>query len=160
GSGGRWQMWNDDVRWQGDYQAAGVSQITFDFDNVSGNGTDANLRIGLFGSGGGWFVSDAINVADGSGWQTVGFDLASLNHVAAGGGSGTLSDTLTSVSRFEILSAANTPSFASSNLLRGDQLVADFRVDNITAVNAVPEPSATLLMIVGLGGLVMRRKRN
>ena len=158
GSGGRWHMWNDDVRWTGDYVAAGVSNISFDFDNRSGNGTAANIRIGLNSDDGGWFVSNAINIADGSGWQTIDFDLASLSHVA--NGTGLLSDTLDSVTRFEILTAASTPtSVSDSNFLRGDQIVADFRVDNITAVTAIPEPSATLLVVAGLAGLVMRRKK-
>ena len=160
GSGGRWQMWNEDARWQGDYSAADVVGIALDFDNVSDNGTDANLRVGLFGDGG-WFVSEANNISDGSGWQTFNFDLADLSHVAASGGSGILGDTLTSVSRFEILSSVNTPSFSSNNdVLQGDQIVADFRVDNITAVGAVPEPSATLIVLVSLGGLAMRRQRS
>ena len=160
GAGGRWQMWNEDTRWQGNYSAANIVEIALDFENVSGNGTDANLRIGLFGNGG-WFVSGANNVSDGSGWQNFSFDLADLNHVAAGGGSGILGDTLTTVSRFEILSSVNPPTFSSNNsVLQGDQLVADFRVDNITAVGAVPEPSATLVVLVSLSGLLMRRQRS
>lgn len=156
GSGGRWHMWNDDARWSGDYLSAGVSQISFDFDNRSGNGVDANVRIGLNGVGG-WFVSDAINVADGSDWQTLDFQLADLTHVAAGGGSGILSETLGSVARFEILSSVNTPTFAAGgNLLQGDNLVADFRVDNISAV---PEPSGILLLIGAVSGLAIRRRK-
>ena len=159
GSGGRWHMWNDDARWGGDYLAAGVSNISFDFDNRSGNGTAANVRIGLNSTDGGWFVSNAINIADGNGWQTIDFDLNSLSHVTAGGGTGLLSDTLDSVIRFEILSAVNTPSLSNNGFLQGDLIVADFRVDNITAVTAIPEPSATLLAVAGLAGLVMRRKK-
>ncbi len=155
GAGGRWHTWNDDARWSGDYLAAGVSSISFDFDNVSGNGTDAFIRIGLNSSDGGWFTSEAINVVDGSGWQSLNFDLSSLTHVT--GGTGLLSDTLDSVNRFQILSAVNTPTSATGgNFLPGDQIVADFRVDNITAV---PEPSAFLLAVVGLSGLVVRRRK-
>jgi len=63
GSGGRWLMWNDDARWTGDYLASDVSNLLFDFNNVSGNGVEANVRVGFDGLGG-WFVSDAVNVAD------------------------------------------------------------------------------------------------
>ena len=81
--------------------------------------------------------------------------MSSLTHVT--GGTGLLSDTLDSVNRFQILSAVNTPTSATGgNFLPGDQIVADFRVDNITAV---PEPSAFLLAVVGLSGLVVRRRK-
>ena len=156
GSGGRLLMWNDDNRWQGNYITAGVPGINFAADNRSGNGTQMNLRIGMFG-GGGWFVSNAVALADGSGWTDISYDLSSLTHVAAGGGTGVLNDTLTSVTRFEILSAAGTPSFGSGgNLLQGDNLVGDLRIDNITAV---PEPGMIgLLAIAGLAGLSRRRR--
>jgi len=76
--------------------------------------------------------------------------LSSLDHVT--GGTGLLSDTLDSVNRFEILSAVNIPtSVTGGNFLQGDQIVADFRVDNITAVTAVPEPSAFVLAVVVIG---------
>jgi hypothetical protein len=156
GSGGRWLMWNDDARWSGDYLSEGVSSIVFDFNNLSGNGVDANVRIGFDGIGG-WFVSNPINIADGSGWQTVGFELDDLTHVAASGGSGLLNDTLGTVSRFEILSSVNTPSFAASgDLLRGDSIVADFRIDNISAV---PEPSAGLFVLFAVSGFCIKRSR-
>lgn len=156
GSGGRWLMWNDDARWSGDYLSAGVSSIMFDFNNLSGNDVDANVRIGFDGDGG-WFVSDAINVVDQSDWQTIGFELGDLTHIAASGGTGVLNDTLGSVSRFEILSSLNSPSFAAGgDILRGDSIVADFRIDNISAV---PEPSAGLFLIGAISGLVVRRRR-
>ena len=153
GQGGRWLMFNSDPRWTGDYTAAGVDKIIIDFDNRSGNGVDANLRIALNG-GGGWFLSNDIQIADGSGWQRHHFDLLSLSHVA--GGTGLLSDTLTNVNNFEILSAVGTPSVGGGGVLRGDNLVADFRVDNITAI---PEPGSAALVALGVLGIGLRRRK-
>lgn len=153
GSGGRWQMLNDDSRWMGDYLAAGVTGINLDFDNRSGNGTDANLRIALDGPGG-WFLSDDILVADGSGWQQFGFSLNSLNHLS--GGSGLLNDTLTGVTQFEILSSVtDTPSVTGFGP-QGNNLVADFRVDNIAAV---PEPGSMALITACAVGFIVRRRK-
>lgn len=155
GSGGRLLLFNDDARWTGDYFGAGVEGIQLDFDNRSGNGTDANLRVAFNGAGG-WFISDDILVADGSGWQTLGFDLLSLNHLA--GGSGTLSDTFSNVTNFEILSSvSDTPGIGGAGIVQGDQIVADFRFDNITAV---PEPSSLVLLAVSSIGLAVRRRKS
>lgn len=154
GSGGRWLMFNDDTRWTGDYLAADVDAIELDFDNQSGNGTDANVRIALNGVGG-WFVSDSFLVTDGSGWDTFRFDLLDLSHLS--GGSASLTDTLSDVTNFQILSSAATPTIGNGGNPQGDQLVADFRVDNITAV---PEPSSLVLLAVSSIGLVVRRRRN
>lgn len=153
GSGGRWLMFND-AQWTGDYLTAGVTGFQLDFDNRSGNGVDANLRIALNGAGG-WFLSDDILVADGSGWQTFGFDLLSLNHLT--GGSNSLTDTLSDVTRFEILSSvSDTPSVGGAGVVRGDNLVADFRVDNL---RAVPEPTTFALVVMAAMGLAVRRRK-
>lgn len=157
GSGGRWLMLNDDARWTGDYLSAGVSSIALDFDNRSNNGTAANLRIALDGPGG-WFISDDFVVADGSGWQQFGFDLGSLNHLA--NGTGQLSDTLSSVTNFEILSSvSDLPNITGSGFVQGDNLVADFRVDNISAVAAIPEPGSLALIGIGAFGIMIRRRK-
>jgi len=154
GSGGRWFTFNSDARWMGDYVSAGVSVLEFDFDNRSGNGTGANLRIALNGPGG-WFISDDMLVADGTGWQTMGFDLLALNHLS--GGSGVLTDTLSSATRLEILSSvSDIPSVAGPGFVRGDQLIADFRIDNI---RAVPEPGALVLIVMSALGLVVLRRK-
>ena len=156
GAGGRWLMFNTDARWTGDYISAGVDQLLIDFDNRSGNGTAANFRVAFNGDGG-WFISDDFIVADGAGWQQTSFDLNALNHLA--GGTGVLADTLSTVNRFEILSSvSDTPGIGGSNV-QGDNLVADFRVDNISAVAAVPEPGSLALMLCGLTGLALRRRR-
>ena len=159
GAGGRWQMRNNDLRYTGDYVAAGIESIVFDFDNLSADtdsGAIANLRIGFQGNGGA-FVSDALVIDNTPGFETVSFDLASLNYVS--GGTANLADTLANVTQFEVLSAVNTPAVTDSGFLQGDILVADFRIDNITAVTAVPEPTATVIVMLGLAGLATRRRR-
>lgn len=160
GAGGRWLMRNTAARYTGDYTAAGIESILFDFDNLSADtdsGAIANLRIGFLGDGG-FFVSDALVIDNTPGFETANFDLASLNHVS--GGTGILSDTLTSVTQFEILSAVNTPTVTGGNFLQGDNLVADFRIDNITAVaSAIPEPTTAVIVMLGLTGLATRRRR-
>ena len=137
GPGGRWLAFNSDPRWQGDYLSAGVVTILIDFDNRSGNGTDGNFRVAFNGSGG-WFVSDDFLVADGAGWQQGSFDLASLSHLVASGGTGVFADTLSNVTQFEILSSvSDTPGIGKSGRPQGDQLFADFRVDNILAAGSL-----------------------
>ena len=133
GSGGRWLMLNSQPRWQGDYLSAGVNATLIDFDNRSGNGTDGNYRVAFNGIGG-WFISDDFLVADGTGWQQGVFDLASLSHLA--GGTGSFTDTFSFVTQFEILSSvSDTPSIGIGP--RGDNLFADFRVDNIRAAGSL-----------------------
>jgi len=130
GAGGRWQMFGFQPRWLGDYSSGG-NAITIDFDNRSGNGTDGNFRIALFGSGG-TFISDDFLVADGTGWQQAVFDLASLSHLT--GGTGSLTDTLSNVTQIEIFSSvSDTPSTSNAGLVQGDNLIADFRMDNMRA---------------------------
>ena len=157
GAGSRQLMWNDDSRWQGNYFGAGVSSIQVFADNRSGNGNDFNLRLAFDGPGG-WFVTDAFALADGSGWTGFTYDIRTgLTHIAAGGGTGVLADTMTAVERFEILSSAGLPSFAGNgDLLRGDSVAGDLRIDNITAI---PEPAAGLLLtLVAFYGVSRRRR--
>ena len=145
-AGSRWLAFNSDSRWQGDYLAAGVGAILIDFDNRSGIGTDGNFRVAFNGSGG-WFISDDFLVADGTGWQQGVFELASLSHLAASGGTGVLADTLSNVTQFQIFSSvSDTPSLGNSGRPQGDPLLADFRLDNIQA--------AGLLGDVDLNGVV------
>ena len=123
-------MFGFQPRWLGDYSSGG-NAITIDFDNRSGNGTDGNFRIALFGSGG-TFISDDFLVADGTGWQQAVFDLASLSHLT--GGTGSLTDTLSNVTQIEIFSSvSDTPSTSFAGLVQGDNLIADFRMDNMRA---------------------------
>lgn len=157
GAGGRLQMFNGDLRWTGDYLAAGVSAIELSAANFSDNGTDINLRVAFDGAGG-FFVSDAIVVEDGSGFTDLLFELDSLSHVAASGGTGVLADTLSDVTLFEILSAEDLPTVSGLGFLQGDNIVADLRIDNITAVG-VPEPATTALALLGLAGIAARRRR-
>jgi hypothetical protein len=145
GANGKWLMWNDGVDWQGNYIAADVTGISL-AANVSSGSSPVSMRIAFDGPGG-WFHSTAVSV--GAGWNTYSFSLtqSDFTHVAAGGGSGAFSDTMTSVSRFELLSGAGAVSYRSN----GDILLAGTSTNTILIDNiaAIPEPSTWLMFLLG-----------
>lgn len=85
-SNGKWLMWNDGARWQGNYPSAGVTGISLTA-NVSAGSSPVSMRIAFDGPGG-WFYSSPLSV--GSGWSAYSFPLtqSGFSHVATGGGTG------------------------------------------------------------------------
>lgn len=159
-SNGKWLMWNDQPRWQGNYTAAGVTGISL-AANVSSGSSPVSMRIAFDGPGG-WFSSSPVSV--GGGWNTYSFSLtqAGFTHVAAGGGTGTFADTMAAVTRFEVLSGAGAVGFrANGDIVQAGTSINTILIDNIAAV---PEPSALALMAAGsvaaMGGLIRRRRRS
>jgi hypothetical protein len=156
GSNGKWLMWSDESKWQGDYLAAGVTGINL-WANVSAGTSPVALRIAFDGPGG-WFYSSAQNV--GAGWASYSFDLisADFTYVAGSGGTGLFANTFSNVSRFEILAGAGAVGYRSG----GDIVQAGASVNTILIddIGAVPEPSTyALLLMTGAGALWWARRR-
>ena len=155
---GKWLMWNDGARWQGNYAAAGVTGISL-AATVSAGGSPVDMRVAFDGPGG-WFFSSPLSI--GAGWSTYSFSLSQsdFTHVAAGGGTGSFSDTMAAVTRFEVLSGADAVSYRSGgDILQAGTSTNTILIDDITAV---PEPHAVLLSVAGLAALVaglVRRRR-
>jgi len=155
-SNGKWLMWNDGADWQGNYIAAGVTGISLAANLTSGI-NPVSMRIAFDGPRG-WFHSSAVSA--GVGWNTYSFSLVSsdFTHVSAGGGSGAFSDTMASVSRFEIFSGAGVVSYRSGgDILQAGTSTNTILIDNIAAI---PEPSTyALLLIAGAGAIWWVRRR-
>lgn len=156
GPNGKWLMWNDRPRWQGNYTVAGVTGISL-AANVSLGSSPVSMRIAFDGPGG-WFSSSPVSVGDG--WNTYLFSLtqADFTHVAAGGGTGTFADTMANVTRFEVLSGAGAVGYQAADFLQAGTSTNTILIDNIAAV---PEPATTAMALAGLacGGVSMWRRR-
>ena len=103
-------------------------------------------------SRGNWYSStSSVTLDPFSEWTQIRFDLtADAMSPSQGGGAVELEGVLANVTHLRLLSTTSI-----SN--RGDQVVSTLDVDDITAV---PEPSAGLLVGLGLAGLgVVGRKR-
>lgn len=149
GSGRTIVVFNTD-RWTGDYIGAGVNSIRMDLNNLGVD--DLTLRLAFRGPANSWFVSDSgINLASGSGWQTVTFPISEVALVQFQG-TDDYATTLGEVTELRLLHAAD-PDF------RGDSVVATLLVDNITAV---PEPgmAAIPLGLAAIGTVVWLRRRD
>ncbi|MFM9024114.1 MAG: hypothetical protein ACKON7_02025 [Planctomycetaceae bacterium] len=157
GANGKWLMWNDQPRWQGNYTAAGVTGISL-AANVSSGSSPVSMRIAFDGPGG-WFSSAPVRV--GGGWNTYAFTLtqAGFSHVAGSGGTATFADTMAAVTRFEVLSGAGAVGYrASGDIVQAGNSTNTILIDNIAAV---PEPSTDGMALAGIacGGYSMWRRR-
>ena len=137
------------LQWTGDYTAAGVTALTLDAFNFGPS--DLSLRLLFDGSDGSNFArawsTTPVLLPAGSGWQPLRFAITAADLTAEGGGSIDLALSQTYSVRLFHGAASNFP---------GGAVVATLGVDNITAV---PEPAAALLMALGLGALLMLRRR-
>jgi len=142
GSNGKWLMWSDESKWQGDYLAAGVTGINL-WANVSAGSSPVSLRIAFDGPGG-WFYSSAQSV--GAGWASYSFDLTPANFTfASGSGPGVFLDTFSGVTRFEILAGGGGVAWrAVGDILAPGTSVNTILIDDISAV---PEPSTYALLL-------------
>lgn len=155
GANGKWLMWSDNGKWQGDYLSAGVTGISL-WANVSAGSSPVSMRIAFDGPGG-WFASSAQSV--GAGWANYAFALVSSNftYIPSSGGTGLFSNTLAGVTRFEILAGSGSVSYRNNgDIVQAGNSVNTILVDNI---GAVPEPSTYALMLMGTGALWWWRRR-
>ena len=111
-------------QWQGDYVAAGVATVTASAINLGA--TELNLRFGVLGGTGTWFVSTTpIVVPVGSGWQNISFDI-SESAMSAVLGFETYANVFSTVFQARFLSNP----FAD---YRGETIAAQLGLDNISA---------------------------
>lgn len=156
GANGKWLMWSDDGKWQGDYFSAGVIGISL-WANVSAGSSPVSMRIAFDGPGG-WFASSAQSV--GVGWANYAFTLgpANFTYVSGSGGTGSFSNTLASVTRFEIMAGSGSVGYRSGgDIVQTGASANTVLIDNI---GAIPEPSTyALLLMTGAGALWWARRR-
>lgn len=153
GAGGKMIIFNSG-QWAGDYAAAGVDQITLYAINKGSTPLFLRLAIGTGtgfapASNGTWYGSnDAVVLPANDTWTEIAFDLttAAMTQIM---GSEELASMITGVSQLRILSAAGGPA------TRGDAIAGTLGLDEITAV---PEPSASMLVGVGLAWLSAKRR--
>lgn len=118
------------TQWKGNYLTAGVTHIRMDVANFGA--TELHVRIAFEGVAAVGTPSTkycsrlAALLAAGSGWQTVTFDVHDLVLVE---GAQTVDQVLAKVATLRILSAVD-PEF------RGDQILGDMGIDNVTALTA------------------------
>ena len=158
-AGARVQLWNTG-QWAGDYLGQSILNLSFDAINLSGAGGESlHFRVAFNGPGG-WFVSDPQTLLPETGWSPLVFDLSQTGLIHAGGGTGAFDATMTAVNRFQIVSLEDgaTFNFGGNSGLRGESIVASWGLDNIQAVSSIPEPSSSMLILLGLAGLSRRRR--
>ena len=142
GSDSRMVVFNSS-QWQGNYNGAGITGIAMDLDNFSSQ--PLSIRLALFeGRTAGFVTTTPVSLGANSGWQHATFTLTSANFTAIGsaGDFNTLLSNFTG--QLRILDSGS-PS------LQGDSINATLGIDN---VQAIPEPSAFLMVGVGLLMLV------
>lgn len=137
-------------QWSGNYLAGGITALTMDVFNFGP--TSLSLRLLFDGDDGtnqarAWSAAPVL-VPAGSGWQRIVFPILPSDLRAASGGNVNLA--LSSAYSLRLYHGVNS-SFP------GGSVVASLGVDNITAV---PEPSAAVLLALGLAALAWRRRRS
>ncbi len=159
GANGKWLMFSAQADWIGNYTSAGVSGITFQADNQAGN--PLAVRIAFSGPGG-WFYSGAQTITNSTGaadWTLLSYTLTSgsFTYLAGSGGTGSFTDTMSGVTRFEILGGASAIVYHSNgNIIEAGLSTNTVGIDNITAV---PEPATPGLLVVGWSAVAMMRRR-
>ena len=123
------------TQWAGNYNAAGITTIRFDADNLGAS----SLTIGILFNGGS-AGTNSVSVPVGTGWNTYSIDLTTLIFGSA--------STLNSVSSLELVSLANGAAISVGAL--------DISIDNITAI---PEPHSSLLTVFALTVFFRRRRK-
>lgn len=125
----------NDGNWEGNWTAAGITQIAADVRNP--NEFTLNLRLGIVGPGGAFgggqgdtYVTQAIDVAPNpGGWQRVVFDVLVADWLPASETADDPVAALAGVTQFRFL---HNPALA----FVGEELAGELYLDNITAIAA------------------------
>jgi hypothetical protein len=150
GQGGRLTTFNLQ-QWLGNYIAQGVTAIEIDLRNQGQ--TQLSIRLGFKAantSTAPGYLSQAIILAPGSGWQRFSISLTAANLIRVGNAADYSTFFSSGVADVRIMNAAGTGN------LNGEFIVGQLGIDNI---RAVPEPSAIMLIAGGVMLAALQRLR-
>lgn len=141
-------------QWTGNYIAEGVNRIEFDLNNMSA--VTLSIRIAFktdITQGSSGYLSAAVVLAPGSGWQHFSISITQASLTAIGGPAAYNTFFANGFAEMRIINEAG------STNLNGDPVTGILGIDNI---RAVPEPSTVALAVGGalfLGARLRRGKR-
>jgi hypothetical protein len=153
----------DDLRWTGNFTAAGIKKISLDVRHV--NATPLVLRIGIGangflqsgganGSGDTYVTNYGLSVPGDAQWHTLEFPVEAADFQASTANTNpapNVAAALTDVTHFRFIHNPAAGDF------RGDQATLPFFMDNVRAIG-IPEP-ASLAMGALATAMVMVRRR-
>jgi hypothetical protein len=127
GTAGSKQVMFNQMQWTGDYNSAGVTQISGFMANFGT--TTLNMRYGVQGGAGTQYVSSiAQTIPPDAQWHAVTFVLSSATMTNVNFGLDPLADVLASVTEVRILSSG------AGGAWQGDSIAATLGVDNLRAM--------------------------
>ena len=154
GPGSRMAMYND-LQWTGDFIGGGITAIRLEAGTFGPE--TINLRLAFNGAGG-WFTTDAVPLINNDPldpqWRLLTFSLLPNELTHVGQGNGVFADTMGNVTRMEIYSGGSF--LSAGSLIRGEAINASLLLDQI---QAIPEPSSTLLLMLIAVAAFTRRTR-
>jgi hypothetical protein len=134
GASGKLLVFNDTIRWTGDWTSEGVRQVVFDVRNPNDFALSMRVAIagadgfGSEGSGDTYVSTNPISVAADNAWHSIAFDVLADDFTSLGGAD--INAALADVTHFRIL---HNPAVS----FLGEAVEADFFVDNIRALGAM-----------------------
>lgn len=142
---------DNSVQWFGNYQAAGVNELTVDLLSPASNGINLPIRVVIFGPTGGRLTSTTpFLLPDDGAWHHAVFPIGPSDLVNVSG-TDTYSSAIAGVSNLMLRYDDSPPSPG------GTTFAGTLGLDNITAAS-VPEPS-TLGLLAALPLLLRRARR-
>ncbi|RYG24615.1 PEP-CTERM sorting domain-containing protein [bacterium] len=147
GAGGRMVTLNI-TQWSGDYVAAGVTGLAMNLNNMGNTALDIRILIEKVGASGPTDIATSapIHLEPGRGWTSANFSLALADLTTL------LGDKSVALSSASAIRIYHNPGLG----FPGPASAAQLGVDNI---QAVPEPTTVVALVVGTVGLLRRRKR-